>query len=242
MILIHTYDSRVGEGRGEGERGRVKRETRYGQRGAPRAKFPGLFSPDSADPRERILAIARSLFAEFGFNATSIRDITKAADVNLGAVGYYFTTKEMLYLNILRSIVGPLSKQIERCMAGDEVPPLERIERAVRTLFIHIRANPDMPAFMMREMTTGLPPSEPIRTMLGRVLPAMAKVIAEGQARGEIRAGDPMLYVISVIAQPVHLYLARNAISMVTGINLEDAHDRIVDHAVAVVHGGLAAG
>ena len=219
----------------------MKRATRYGKKGAPRAKFPGLFSPDSADPRERILAIARSLFAEFGFNGTSIRDITKAADVNLGAVGYYFTTKELLYLHILQSIVGPLPRAIENCIRLDDISPLTRIERAVRAVFGHIRANPDMPAYMMREMTTGLPPSPPIQQALGRILPAMAKVIAEGQARGEIRAGDPMLFVISVIAQPVHLYLARNAISAVTGINLDEAHDRIVDHAVAVVHGGLAA-
>ncbi len=219
----------------------MKRESRFLQKGAPRAKFPGLFQPDSKDPRERILAIARPLFAEFGFNGTSIRDITKAAGVNLSAVGYYFTTKELLYLHILRSIVGPLGPSIESRMKATSLSPLARIESAVRTLFDHIRANPDMPAYMMREMTTGLPPSEPIATMMKRLLPAMGRVIAEGQARGEIRAGDPMLFVISVIAQPVHLYLARNAISMVTGIDLTEAHDRIVDHAVAVVHGGLAA-
>ena len=219
----------------------VKRGSRFGQKGAPRAKFPGLFQPDSPDPRERILAVARTLFAEFGFNGTSIRDITKAAGVNLGAVGYYFATKELLYIHILQSIVGPLAPRIEWCMRGADIPPLTRIERAVRAVFVHIRANPDMPAYMMREMTTGLPPSAPIAMTLGRILPAMAKVIAEGQARGEIRPGDPMLYVISTIAQPVHLYLARNAISAVTGINLDEAHDRIVDHAVNVVHGGLAA-
>ena len=88
-------------------------------------------------------------------------------------------------------------------------------------------------------MATGLPPSEPILKTLGRVVPAIAGAVIEGQKRGEIRAGDPVLFTISTFAQPVHLYLARGAIGAVTGINLDEAHNRIADHAVAVVRAAL---
>ncbi|HEY2805012.1 MAG TPA: TetR/AcrR family transcriptional regulator, partial [Gemmatimonadales bacterium] len=195
--------------------------------------------PDETDDtRRKILYAARPLFAEYGFNGTSIRDITSAAGVNLGAVGYYFATKELLYLHLLQEIVGPLAPRIEWCMRGDDIAPLVKIERAVRAVFDHIRANPDMPAFMVREMATGRPPAQPILQTFGRIAPAMAAVIIEGQKRNEIRAGDPLLYILSIIAQPVHLFLGRVAISHITGIDFDDAHDRIVDHAVAVVRAG----
>lgn len=198
-----------------------------------------MFPKEGDDTWKRILSAARALFAEFGFNGTSVRDIASAAKVNLGAIGYYFTTKELLYLHLLQEIVGPLAPRIEWCTRGDQ-PPLVKIERAVRAIFQHIRENPDMPAFMVRELAGRRPPSEPILQTLGRVAPALAGVITEGQRRGEIREGNPFLFVMSIIAQPVHLFLGRNAIAAIAGINIEDDDPHIVDHCVAVVHAGLA--
>lgn len=58
-------------------------------------------SPES-DPRTRIKRIARRLFAERGLREVTIRDIAKAAgQKNVGAVGYYFGSKENLVCEIL---------------------------------------------------------------------------------------------------------------------------------------------
>ena len=43
-----------------------------------------------------ILNITEKLFAEKGFDGTSVRDIAKAADVNVAMVSYYFGSKEKL--------------------------------------------------------------------------------------------------------------------------------------------------
>ncbi len=52
--------------------------------------------------RERLLDTAERLFAERGFAGTSVRDITDTAGANLGAVNYYFQSKENLYLQVFR--------------------------------------------------------------------------------------------------------------------------------------------
>ncbi len=52
--------------------------------------------------RERLLDAAESLFAEFGFAATSVRDITSAAACNLAAVNYHFRGKQNLYREVFR--------------------------------------------------------------------------------------------------------------------------------------------
>ncbi|MFQ3593470.1 MAG: CerR family C-terminal domain-containing protein [Gemmataceae bacterium] len=55
------------------------------------------------DPtRQRILDAAGSLFAVHGFDAVSIREITKAAEVNTAAVNYHFRNKEELYIAAVR--------------------------------------------------------------------------------------------------------------------------------------------
>ena len=47
-----------------------------------------------SDTVERILDVAEILFAEKGFAATSLRLITRKAQVNLAAVNYHFGSKK----------------------------------------------------------------------------------------------------------------------------------------------------
>jgi AcrR family transcriptional regulator len=55
------------------------------------------------ETREKIIDAARVLFADLGYEGASVREIAKAADVNVASVNYYFNSKENLYLEIIRS-------------------------------------------------------------------------------------------------------------------------------------------
>jgi len=61
------------------------------------------------DTRRRILDVAEGLFAADGFAATSLRDITAAARVNLAAVNYHFGSKEALLAAVLERRVAPIN-------------------------------------------------------------------------------------------------------------------------------------
>ena len=61
--------------------------------------------------RERILDSAEKLFAERGYAGTSLRDLTQAASVNLGAVNYHFGSKEGLLKAVLSRIVTPTNQR-----------------------------------------------------------------------------------------------------------------------------------
>ena len=43
-----------------------------------------------------ILQVAEKLFAEKGFDGTSVRDIAKIATINVAMISYYFGSKEKL--------------------------------------------------------------------------------------------------------------------------------------------------
>lgn len=92
---------------------------------------------DRATTKELILDTAERLFAERGLDATSIRDITGAAGVNLGAITYHFGTKQKLIEAMFNRHFGPfvqhtceLFDEAER-KAGDRPPALEELLQAL---------------------------------------------------------------------------------------------------------------
>ena len=52
--------------------------------------------------KDRILYAAEELFAQQGFAATSLRQVTSRADVNIAAVNYHFGSKENLVNEVFR--------------------------------------------------------------------------------------------------------------------------------------------
>lgn len=56
----------------------------------------------AADTRANLMEHGARLFAKFGYDATSIRDVCSAAGANIAAVHYYFTDKQGLYAAILK--------------------------------------------------------------------------------------------------------------------------------------------
>lgn len=55
----------------------------------------------STSTKNIILNVASQLFADNGYDNTSIRDIAKAADVNISAINYHFNSKNGLYAEVL---------------------------------------------------------------------------------------------------------------------------------------------
>ena len=56
----------------------------------------------SDNVRRQILEAAGPVFAERGFKSATVREICKAADVNVAAINYYFGDKERLYLKTIQ--------------------------------------------------------------------------------------------------------------------------------------------
>ncbi len=80
------------------------------------------------DSKVRILNAATKLFARKGFDATSIREICKEADVNLCMISYYWGGKKELYQGILDSLI---EKQLEyvKTFADIEKSPYEMSQK-----------------------------------------------------------------------------------------------------------------
>jgi AcrR family transcriptional regulator len=80
-------------------------------------------APKSSATQVKILDAAEGLFMEHGFEATTLRQITAAAGVNLAAVNYHFGTKEDLFQTVLTRRLDPMNQE--------RVALLTRFERDV---------------------------------------------------------------------------------------------------------------
>jgi AcrR family transcriptional regulator len=74
--------------------------------------------------RERIMKAAERLFAERGYDATSIRAIVAKARVNQAAINYHFDGKDGLYREVLRAAFGALTEQ--QLEHADEMKAMSR--------------------------------------------------------------------------------------------------------------------
>ncbi len=88
------------------------------------------------DTRARLLNTAHRLFAEQGFIATSLRQITQEAEANVAAVNYHFGSKEEMLNELIRRRVEPVNERrfalLEkfRVEAAGQPIPLEKIFEA----------------------------------------------------------------------------------------------------------------
>jgi AcrR family transcriptional regulator len=90
-----------------------------------------------ADTRARLLDEAALLFVRHGYEATSVRDITRAAGANLGAVTYHFGSKEALFLAAVEREIAPLQAVGEDVLRSTE-PPERKLRLFLERLALHL--------------------------------------------------------------------------------------------------------
>lgn len=93
---------------------------------------------EDQETRQRLLEAATKLFAERGFQNTTVRDICQEAGANVAAVNYYFHDKWDLYKEVIQIIIDE-TKQVYQLAheSPPGTPPEERLRNYVRTFLHH---------------------------------------------------------------------------------------------------------
>jgi AcrR family transcriptional regulator len=85
--------------------------------------------PTSANinTRDRLILAARDLFWSHGYEATTLAEIVKQAEVNSGSLYYFFKTKEELLLAVLDWYMENLFPQLIEPILAHISDPIERV-------------------------------------------------------------------------------------------------------------------
>ena len=203
---------------------------------------------EAQETRDRILEAAQKLFAERGFDATPVRDITNEAGCNVAAVNYHFGAKDNLYLESFRAMLGVLRDRrlavLDELLLREPAPDLEAFLTGFAEGFLDPATDEGVGrrffAFVNREISDPrLPTSvflgEFIRPLLDRTLQALARV---GPPLAPDVAEACVFCIIGQLLHALkaqHLFLSHEELS---------AHARLTDfvpHFVRFSAGGIRA-
>jgi AcrR family transcriptional regulator len=95
-------------------------------------------TPRGEERRAQLLATATRLFAERGYDPTSVADIVAAMGVGKGVFYWYFPSKEELLAEILRSSQLQV-RRAQQAAIADEPDPVRRIELGIRATLAWFR-------------------------------------------------------------------------------------------------------
>ena len=175
--------------------------------------------------KERILDTAEILFAQKGYQAVSVRQITSAAECNLAAVNYHFGNKENLYLEVFRSRWVPRAKRLQesfrKSLASQDSLSESAVVRALAKAFVDGPLSDDErlrhTQLMTREMTQ---PTKAFKHVAENVIQPFFKEILEqleSVSPDKVSEEEMLLNIFSIFAMVLYFNFARGAVSRLTG-------------------------
>lgn len=101
---------------------------------------------------EKIIAVAKEVFIEKGFDGASMSDIAARVGINRPTLHYYYRTKDKMFQAVFLSIIQSFIPKIQDVFVDDNKPFSEKIRIVVDTYLEVAKNNPYMPMFVMHEI------------------------------------------------------------------------------------------
>jgi TetR/AcrR family transcriptional regulator, cholesterol catabolism regulator len=180
--------------------------------------------------RQQLMSQAADLFAERGFHPTSVADIVESLGVGKGVFYWYFSSKEELLAEILKSSHQDLRRRQQQAI-GDEQDPLVRIEIGIRATvgwFCEHRQHFNLFQFAASDDRF----ASVLRRNQEVAIADAVRHIKDGIVEGRIADQDPEVLahaIVGVIGQLTQTYIFER----------NEPPDRVADAAVSICLHGL---
>jgi AcrR family transcriptional regulator len=133
--------------------------------------------------REQLLDVGRALFAERGFDGTSVEEIASRAGVSKPVVYEHFGGKEGLYAVVVDREVQRLLDTFNHALTGDQ--PKLLLEQATLALLTYIEDDSNGFRILVRESPVGLERSGGFATIISDIASQVEHILAQQfKARG----------------------------------------------------------
>jgi len=166
-------------------------------------------------------------FAEQGYDGTRVRHISERAGVSDAALYRHYASVEALAQELFAHYFGEYARLIGDATSRGTTE--EKLRAAVRATLAFYRGDPAAAMFILLRQHTFLP-----KVPAGTVYPLeiIERIIAAGQQRQELRAGQPNLLAaifFGCVLRPIHLagLAAAGAFALLT----ETHHDEVIEQA-----------
>jgi AcrR family transcriptional regulator len=160
-------------------------------------------SPNGSVP-ERLLSAATRLFAERGYESTSVQEVVSAAGVTKGAMYHYFGSKDDLLYEIYARVLRMQTEHLREIASRDE-PVADLVHAAAVDVIVTSVDNLDDSTIFFRSMHQ-LPPEKQrgVRAERREYHELFRAMIERGRAEGVFRDDVPADLVVDYFFGSVH--------------------------------------
>ncbi|WP_304450881.1 TetR/AcrR family transcriptional regulator [Nocardiopsis sp. YSL2] len=159
---------------------------------------------DGGSVPERLLGAATRLFAERGFESTSVQEIVVAAGVTKGAMYHYFGSKDDLLYEVYARVLRMQTEHLLQ-IAGRDEPVADRVRAAAADVIVTSLANLDDTVIFFRSMhQLGEAKQKTVRAERRRYHEHFRDLVQQGQSEGVFRDDVPADLVVDYFFGSVH--------------------------------------
>ncbi len=171
------------------------------------------------EPREKIIQHTLELLSKKGYEATSVRDIAAAADVNVAMINYYFGGKEKLFEEVIQDRLSYIREKFTDISRDKTLASIEKIEKIIDLLIERKFSNSMLHHLLHNELALKRRPrlKEKISDFLMLNVMPVKEVIKEGIRKGEFRKVDIELMVTTVIGTIHYLLVSDTMCQKILG-------------------------
>jgi AcrR family transcriptional regulator len=185
---------------------------------------------DFTDKQIHILEIAESLFAEKGFDGTSIRDISKIAKINIAMISYYFGSKERLLQSLIVYRTSDIKNQLENLLL-EEIEPIEKVNKLIEIYINRINNNKGIYRILHFELTTKKREQniQAFTEFRKGNLKYLETIIEEGQRKGVFRK-DIMIPLITptILGTFFHFHMNKTYFENLLNLTTENLYNNYI--------------
>ncbi len=150
----------------------------------------------NTDKKKIILDAAEKLFARYGYDATSTREIAEKAGANVAMISYYFGSKE----NLLNAIIERYSREVlDRIKSSYNagLSPSERLAAMATDYLEYSLSHPNPIIIAHRELGVNLRAElqGSIQETVSQIREMITEIVNDGQKLGIYREVDVQLFI-----------------------------------------------
>lgn len=187
-----------------------------------------LAASSTSDAVERILAVAETLFAQQGFAAVSMNAIAEAAGVCKANVFHHFTSKNDLYVAVLRNACKDSSQHLDEL--GSEAQPLaDRLAQFAQAHLQTILEHDQVTRLSLRELLNDdrRQGQELAEKVYGEKFSRFVAILRAGQAAGVLRQDiDPAVVATMLLGANLFFFQARAVLRHFPDVNFTQQPER----------------
>ena len=144
---------------------------------------------------------AEKLFAQTGFDGTSVRDIAHEAGVNVAMISYYFGSKEKLMEILFEQKSNKLTLMVENLISDESLNYLHKVYVLIDDYVDRFVSQQAFHKIMIREQVTenGTALANLIIALKKRNLASIKKLISGGQKSGEFKKNIDIVMMMATL-------------------------------------------